>query len=241
MRTFTLLLFIAIFLPACSDNDSLCLRGTGQIVNHSIDLETIHSIDLDIPADIIIQESNNQSIEISAQQNIIDEIIEHSFVSQGVWKIKINRNCIVSEDIRFFVSMSEVKMLTLDGSGDISSQGTFTNIDELDLEIDGSGSIDIDVTTPSKIVAQIDGSGMIKLDQGSTDNLIIKIDGSGDLEAFGLITENCDVDIDGSADVEVTVNQVLDVFIDGSGDLCYKGDPSVSSRIDGSGSVNDCN
>ena len=240
MRVF-ILFFCVLFLTACNDNNSLCLNGNGEIVSKDLDIENIHSIELDISADILIRESATQRVEISAQQNIIDEILQHSVVSQGVWQIKVNRNCIISEDIRFFIDIPEIKMLSVDGSGIISNQGVFENIENLDLDIDGSGSIHIDLQSANKVLAIIDGSGNIKLSEGTADELIIDVDGSGDIDAFGLTAEDCNVSIDGSGDVEIFVNQNLDVEIDGSGDLCYRGNPIVTSSIEGSGSINDCN
>jgi len=239
MKNFLFLFTISIFFTAC-DND-LCLSGEGQIVNQMLDLESIHTIILDIPADITLKESATQRVEISAQQNIIDEILQHSIVSQGVWKIRVNRNCILAEDIRFFVDLPEIKMLSIDGSGNINGNGIFENTNFLDLDIDGSGTIDIDLSHTTKILAIIDGSGKIDLDSGTTDELLIDIDGSGDVEAFGMTAKDANVSIDGSGDVEVSVEQRLDVSIDGSGDLCYIGDPTLTSSIRGSGSVNNCN
>ncbi len=240
MRIF-ILFFSVLFLASCNDNNSLCLNGDGQIINRELNLENIHSIVLDLPADITIKESSTQKIEIAAQQNIIDQILQHSVVSQGVWRIRVNQNCVIGEDIRFFIEIPEIKMLSLDGSGNIMTQGIFENIENLDLDIDGSGTIDVEIKSTNKILAIIDGSGEIKLDGEESSEIFIDIDGSGMVQAFGMTTETCNVSIDGSGDVEVFVNQNLDVDIDGSGDLCYKGDPIVTSRISGSGSINECN
>ena len=241
MRAILFFFLSIVLLTSCGDDDTLCIRGNGDFQTEVINLDEIHSIDLDIAADIILRESDDQEIQITAQQNIIDEIVAHSRVGQGTWHVKVDKNCFIAEDIRIFVNLKTIERLKIDGPGTITSEGKFESVEELNLKIDGSGKIDLDLLSVDRINADIDGSGRINLGSGDSEMLDIDIDGSGDFDAFSFQSNECKIDIDGSGDAEVNVVNELIAIIEGSGDVCYRGNPEVSFSIDGSGSVNDCN
>ncbi|HET9826088.1 MAG TPA: DUF2807 domain-containing protein, partial [Chitinophagaceae bacterium] len=121
------------------------------------------------------------------------------------------------------------------GSGDIIGLSKITDSSKLELGVNGSANIKMDVNAPD-IDAEINGSGDINL-SGETKTFNGEIRGSGNVRAMGLKSEDATVKIYGSGDADIFASVKLDVHVAGSGDVNYKGNAQVSSSIAGSGRV----
>ncbi|MBI1223673.1 MAG: hypothetical protein GC192_00425 [Bacteroidetes bacterium] len=232
LTLFTVLFFSA---TACTQNWSSgnSVTGEGPQVTQTLDIAKFNGLSLGIAADVMIRQGSTQSVKIEAQQNIIDILKKE--VKDGVWKIGFEKNVRNTKNIKIWVTVSDLRQLSVSGSGSIVGESSFTNLGELALSVSGSGNIKLDASSKNMSV-NISGSGNMDLD-GSTGNAEMKISGSGDINAFGLAARTCNVKISGSGDSSVNVSESLDVAIAGSGDVFYKGRPSVKSKVSGSGSV----
>lgn len=228
----TILLFTS---NACAQNwnNGPGIKGEGPKVTKTLDLADFDGLKLAISADVMIRQGSSQSVKIEAQQNIIDNLKKE--VKDGVWKIGFDKNVKESESVKIWVTVPSIEELAVSGSGSITGEGKFSNLDDLSLAISGSGDIKLDADSKNLKVA-ISGSGNVQL-AGSTGGASLAISGSGDISAFGLSTQTCNVKISGSGDSSVNVSESLEVAIAGSGDVYYKGRPSVRSKVSGSGEV----
>lgn len=194
-------------------------------------------------ATLTIKEGSEQLIEIRSYPNVIDKLLEDSKVRSGKWSIGID-GCVRGigrDELEIFATVASLTEVSISGSGDILTDGTFENVKDLDLNISGSGNMNLALgTNVREIKSKTSGSGDYKL-SGTAETLDITISGSGDMRSFDLETLKCDVSISGSGGCEVNVVDELNVRIAGSGDVCYRGNPSVNTNISGSGDVNDCN
>lgn len=210
--------------------------GKGPRVEQDLNLDNFNGIRLSINANVYLTQGRSQSVRISAQQNIIDLISTE--VDGNVWKIKTEENLDDHSEIKIYITVPEMKYVRLSGSGDIYTEGTFTN-QSVEVAISGSGDLQFR-TTASNIEASISGSGDIELD-GSTDRLTVSISGSGDIDAMDMTSQNCEVRISGSGTAKVNATQDLNVRVSGSGDVYYRGKPNIQSRISGSGDLESVN
>jgi len=236
-----------IFLSACvivltnscyfGDDDFFgCVRGNGNVRSEEFFLPTITGVKLGGIGEVIIRHGDEQKIVVETDNNLLDYI--ETKVNGGVWDINFSR-CVRSVSrLTVFITIPEVKKLTISGSGSIVGEDAFTG-DALETTVSGSGNIDFEFTG-NTLDANVSGSGNIDL-AGSVDFLDIHISGSGDVRAFDLLAQECDVNISGSGDVRVYVDNFLKVRISGSGDVLYKGNPTLDIDISGSGSVIDRN
>ena len=131
------------------------------------------------------------------------------------------------------VTTPEINKIELDGSGLITAEAVDTQ--ELDLNLSGSGHIDLTISV-DELYGTISGSGHMNL-SGFATNGKLNISGSGKLDARDVIQDSCIARISGSGKMYVYVNGFLDATISGSGDVYYDGDPSITTRISGSGRV----
>ncbi|MEM1320347.1 MAG: head GIN domain-containing protein [Bacteroidota bacterium] len=238
-----LFLLTALLASGCyfDDDDSNdgfldCESGQGGIITEELNLNDFNSIELRINAEVRITQGSPQRVVVEGQENIID-LIELD-VQNDNWEIEFDRCVRRSEDLKFFITIPDIRSLHVSGSGLIFGENTFVS-EDLILRISGSGDIDLAVDTED-IDSRISGSGRVIL-EGNCEEFEFKVSGSGDYEAFGLQALEGEVDISGSGDADVRVEEILDVDISGSGDVRYKGRPILNVNISGSGRVIDAN
>ncbi|MBL7129040.1 MAG: DUF2807 domain-containing protein [Ignavibacteria bacterium] len=208
-----LLFSLVSLLFSCSQGNYRYKSEMKTIDSKIIDIEPFSGISLNIHADVYLSQGETHNVRIEAEEDVKNKIITE--VEDNVLIIKCDKSLHSSKDINIYITMKELKLIEVNGSGDIVCQDSF-NTDNIAIEINGSGDISL---------------------SGRAENQAIEINGSGDIKSFGMLSTNCAIDIRGSGDCEVNVENSLVVSISGSGDVIYKGSPVIETEIDGSGSV----
>lgn len=238
MMAFALTLTVSSCFIDIDDDDGLfgCVDGDGPIVDEIISLSDFSGISLNLPIEVIVKQGDVQEVRVEGKQNIIDELERD--IRNGVWEIE-TRDCVRDiGNMKIFITIPEIRELTIAGSGEIFGENVFI-VQDVELRISGSGDMDLAMEGDDYEVT-ITGSGNIKL-EGLADELDLKITGSGDVSAFNLDAARARIEITGSGNAEVQVQDELDVKISGSGDVRYKGNPNLDVSISGSGRVVDAN
>ena len=210
-----------------------CLSGSGELARETRDVKDFTEVELHGSGTLVVSQGDYEVV-IETDDNLL-----HHYKTRVIGdKLEIGLrglHCFVhSSGFTAYVTMPDVEELTIYGSGEITSTEVLS-ADQLDVEIAGSGTIDLEVNV-SKLETSIKGSGDAYY-SGSADEHEVWIAGSGDIFAYGLDTRETSVDIDGSGDAQVSAREELDVDIAGSGDIRYHGEPRVSQSIHGSGDV----
>ncbi|MFK8009051.1 MAG: head GIN domain-containing protein [Saprospiraceae bacterium] len=241
LKMYSVILLAMIVMTSCQDrgNNGLfnCIEGEGDVVTQEILINEFTGVKSRGSSQVYITQGNDFKVEVEGQQNIIDNI--ETDIQNGVWEIEFEDCQRDFDELKIYITMPEIKSLEVSGSGDLFGQDVFV-VENINLKVDGSGSIDVAVDGATDVDARISGSGTIKL-TGTTNYLGSKISGSGDLEAYDLEANICNIKIAGSGDAEVTVNDELDVKIEGSGDVYYIGNPIINVDITGSGDLKNMN
>jgi len=225
----------ACYIDFDDDDGFGCIRARGPVVTANYTLPAFDGVTNAIGADITLREDNTQTIEITAAENILDEI--RLSVINGHLTID-NYDCISSANIDIFISIPEVVSVHNIGSGDIFGDNRW-DTNELDLRITGSGKIDAEFDA-NQLNADITGSGRMDL-FGDVNLSVVTISGSGDINAFGMDADQQDIVISGSGNCEVVAIDQMDVVISGSGNVFYRGNPQISATITGAGNIVDSN
>ena len=129
----------------------------------------------------------------------------------------------------------QVNSLHMSGSGNLYINGPFTP-GSLDLDISGSGDMNITELNTAYLDAAISGSGNIRISRGSATEEKLKISGSGNMNLENIMAARVTT-TSGSGDTKVTAAETLDVTISGSGSVYYNGSPRINASISGSGKV----
>jgi len=250
-------LFCLLVLNSCTKEFGVgCFKGDQTFEVRMVELSPISKIEFAVDGILHIEEGV-QKIEIEAPSEIIDHIVDESELSNGKWTIKMDR-CYTGPSIIVRASLPQINALIISGSGDIKGSDTLRNIDNLDLEIAGSGSIDIDLLDASTLDALIAGSGNITATgrdinthdyriQGSGDIISdfkngescrMRIVGSGNMKASGSVVDHV-IEIEGSGNASGFgfCSETCTIRTQGSGDCQVKVSNTLNVKIEGSGDV----
>jgi uncharacterized protein YggL (DUF469 family) len=214
-RTLLLLLTVCWYSSAIGQNyNGPAITGQGEIVKKKLNVDNFHSLGLGINATVYLTQGSSHSVEIEAQQNIIDNL--ELEVENGSWNIKGKKRIKDYKSVVIHITMPTVKALSIGGSGKILGKSDFKNLEELKVSIGGSGEVSL---------------------AGSATTTSISIAGSGKVDVRQLGSASSKVSIAGSGDAFVDVKDKLTVSIAGSGSVFYNGKPSVKTSVAGSGKV----
>ena len=212
-----------------------CEKGEGPEVEQGINMPDFTGIKLNCEAKVFITQGDTFEVVAKGESNIIDEL--ELDVQDNTWTIEFD-HCVKSYDLEIYITMPDIRYLSVSGSGEIRGDNFFT-VQDIVLRVSGSGGLCLGLYAED-VDGKISGSGRVEL-EGEAEKLDFAISGSGDLKAFNLPVEKADISISGSGNASVHVLEVLDVRISGSGDVYYKGYPTINSHIPGSGDVVDAN
>ena len=211
------------------------IKGNGKLITENRSLSDYDKIGVAGSFDVILVKGKEGAVSITADENLIEYI--ETEVKNGHLKIKQKKGYQLgsTKTIVITVSFEMVDAISLAGSGNVSSKDVL-NSSDLDLNLAGSGTLDLPVSTKN-LTSQIAGSGNIKL-SGNSDVLNCEIAGSGNMEGSDLKATASHINIAGSGNVKIHAISEIHAKIVGSGDVIYTGNPTIEkSKSIGSGSI----
>jgi len=210
------------------------VHGNRNVKTEDRNLSGFHGVVSSGSFDVYVS-SGSPSVKIEAEENLLPYI--ETYIDGDVLKVNTRKGYWLRPErsIKVFVSAPAFNKIQSNGSGNIISQSKITDPSKIELEVNGSADIKVDVDAP-EVIAEVRGSGNMNL-IGDTKSFRGEIVGSGDIRAFELKAEETTVKIVGSGDAEVYSSVKLNVNVAGSGDVRYKGGAQVDSHIAGSGGV----
>ena len=224
----------------------LAAPATAQNATETRDLDAFTELVLKIPGDVELSQGDTQSVRIEAEsKEILGRIT--TIVRNGRLSIEAdidNDRSLMdwlfggdddTGDLTFYITMTEVTALRIDGTGDIEGQTRLSG-DALSLRISGTGDMELEVDM-NEIDTDINGTGDIEI-SGQADTHSISSSGTGDIEADRLVTRTSTVRVSGVGDCTVNATESLDARTSGVGDIRYYGNPSeLKVQSNGVGSV----
>lgn len=209
------------------------VNGTGPVKTELRAVSGFKSITMNIAGDIEFSVSDQYSVEVQAQENLLP--ILKTVVEGETLRISFEKNVRSQENILLKISAPSMEGFDLAGSGNIRVLTPLSS-EKLKLDITGSGNISVPQADVADLYCSVSGSGEVALG-GKAQKVTAEVGGSGAINARNLNAETLDADISGSGDVECTVAQTLKAQVSGSGNVRYGGSPQVDSRVSGSGTI----
>lgn len=197
-----ILLCIVIATSGCTSQ-----TGTG---NQTPDVSGVTSVTLNGPGTLIIQQGDNESYKIEANDDLMSKI--STSVSGNTLSIS-NLNSVGNRAVKIYITLKDLNAITTNGGG--NSEVTGLDAGKLTVTLD---------------------NGKMTL-AGKADNLIATINGGGNIEANDLISQKATVTINGAGNAKVNVVDSLSAVVNGGGSIIYSGSPQVTQQVNGLGSV----
>jgi len=205
-------------------------------------LPAFTEISLRVPAKLYLTQGSDQKVVVDASSGDLEEIITEirdralviRFPAQNyLWKPSSH------DKITIWVTIPEISGLSLSGAGDIIAEKSVTSL-IVDLNVSGSGSINIGNLVSDRVKSSISGSGDIILKgEKPASEFIGSIAGSGNIKAGDFEAGEVKISIAGSGNCTIRSNGKIKARIAGSGNIYYAGNPDIDSSIAGSGVVSE--
>jgi hypothetical protein len=191
------------------------IEGSGHYETRSFDLEDFDSIRIDGVFVIDVTAGEDYSIELEAEDNLLDLIIVEVRRGELILDIDDDFDIETDEEIRLTISMPA--LVEIDGNGVYELRGTGLDNEMTEIYVQGVGNIEL---------------------EGRTLELRVQCEGVGNVDLRDLVAQNADVRVEGVGDAYVNVEQELRARVSGLGEIKYAGHPeSVDDRVDGFGSI----
>lgn len=210
------------------------VRGSGKLVTETRRVSGITSVELSGVGTLIIEQGDEESLEITAEDNIIGYLesrVNGSTLSLGVQDFI---DLYPTEEIILNLKVKDLSSIETSGSGYVQMDTLETEF--LKIDISGSGEAVIQSLNAETLDAEISGSGEMDI-SGSVDHQSLRISGSGTFNGKDLSSDSANVDISGSGSAVIWATDDLRLDLSGSGEVEYYGEPTLNTDISGSGSI----
>lgn len=206
-----------------------------------VKVETFSKLSLSVPGTVHLRQGSPQKVEVDGSKEMFDKI---EFETDG------NKLKIISNDglfnwgsgdeikVNIYVTVEHIDGISVNGSGQVVGENKISASD-LELKLNGSGSLQIDASVTGALDIAVSGSGNVKV-TGSCKDLESQLSGSGRIEIASTINDVAEFSISGSGKINAqgTANTVK-ASVSGSGKLLAADLEALkcTARIAGSGDV----
>lgn len=187
---------------------------TGGVTSEPRNVSDFNEVELRGVGNLSIQEANNESLTVEAEQDVLPKIRTEVDNSRLIIGPEPNTIINTTEPINYRLTVKDLNALEVSGSGNVEAEGI--DSDELAVTISGAGDVEI---------------------SGKVDSQDVEISGSGDYRAEDLESKEAKIDVGGSGSATVNVSDELDAEVSGSGSVEYVGSPIVNQEVSGAGKV----
>lgn len=231
-------LFFALASVASLLSISSCekITGEGPLQTETRSRGSFSGIDMRISGNVQVKKDSVYKIEVTAQQNLLNEIETNIVGTNLVIKFRDGVRVRTHEEITVNISSPELSTLRLSGSGNVNVSGQWQSRNFW-LELSGSGNIYMQRIAADYIDGKVSGSGNITVLDGTALEENLRITGSGNIDMLSVAARSAYTTTSGSGSMKLNVSDNLNVTISGSGSVYYTGNPAVSAKVSGSGTV----
>jgi len=153
--------------------------GSGNIVSNERSLRGFAGVDLNGSGTVIVSQGREYKVVVEVDDNLVEDV--RTVVKNSVLHIGMNKGSYNNLHLTVYVTMPDVKVLDVSGSGNIVVK-TALQMASLESGISGSGNI------------RFEGNG-------SAGTHKVDISGSGSVDARSITAEQASVDISGSGEL----------------------------------------
>ena len=228
---------MALFLSSCGFDINISdfasgKKGNGKVVTETRKAnEDFTEIDVSEGLQAYVTQADDFSIEVEADENIIDLIATD--IKNGKLRIHAKENIgNATKNIR--VSLPEITGLEVSSGGQLE---TVNAINSEEIEIDGSSGaqLRIEIVTDN---LDIDASSGANLSiTGDANRATVDVGSGGNINAEELITKICTAKASSGGNVKIQVSESLTADASSGGSISYSGAPKVQQSKSVSGTV----
>jgi hypothetical protein len=216
-----------------------CIDGSGPVVNEVREIEGFFGVNNTGSFEVYIMPAEEFHVEVRAQENLIP-IIE-TYVSGYTLFIRTKDDgCFRSNSpVEVHITMPELEVLTLSGSGRIFAESAHTSVFECNNS--GSGQIMIDTVYAEDFMVGNSGSGLVRVLEAEATEVGFYQSGSGTIDGgviHGATTLKIRHSSSGLVKSIVYGGSTVDAVLSGSGQVELMGNAVMASyTLNSSGKI----
>ncbi len=180
-----------------------------KVVTEKRQLAAFTQIELQIPAQVIYQQDQEQKVELTAEARLLDILTTE--VIDGVLVISASDSFSTTQPMKLALSSEHLEAVIMNAPGKIELAGIHSD----------------------QLYVKLNGSGTLKL-TGNSRVLKSDLVGSGFINAENLRSEQCRINLQGSGLVQSRCRQHISAHLLGSGVIAISGSPN-SRQLSGWG------
>jgi hypothetical protein len=232
MRTFLSWLGFALFLGSLQSCGEL--TGSGNMVSERRNVEAFQAIDAGGIAEVIFQQGSVLSVEVTADDNIIEWV--ETRVKGGTLHVKVKKNkSYIDATVRVTVTAPMLRGVDCSGASSFRSNGVWQSTEPVRIEASGASAVEAELDTP-EVVVRASGGGEVQL-RGKTRLTDFDAAGRASIRAMDLFAEEAKLDASGAGSIHAYASVRLKAKASGAAGIRYAGGGAVQSTISGAGSV----
>lgn len=238
-----LIIFLSLFGTLSAqfnyNNGGKKIKGNGTVATETRTASSFTDIDVGTSIRVKLTQSNNHSIEVEAEENILPYVITdisgnelHIHFKKGV-SIKANKPIIVH------VSMADLQEIDAGSASSVTTTSLFKG-DDLEVECGSSAQVEVEFEGNS-VRADVGSAGRVEL-HGVVNSVDLEVSSAGVIDASDLKAKNAKVEANSAGSMSVYASERLDADASSAASIRYKGNPKeVFTDSSSAGRVNKSN
>lgn len=210
------------------------VAGSGTMASETRSIEDFDRISLSSAGELIITQGSQPGLTVEAEENLLPYIVTEVRGRHLVIKTKPGIGFTTKKPIRYHLTVTSLRAINVSGAGSISSDAF--NGKDLTITLTGFGNVNLKNVQLDTFDINISGSGSVNID-GETRQLDVSISGAGGFNGPGFASEEARVKISGVGRAVVWAASRLETQISGMGGVSYYGSPRLIQNTAGIGSV----
>lgn len=230
----TVTLIMGLLLSSCAFdfNFSNGKRGNGKVVEDSREVnDNFTAVVASEGIDVYVTQSNNFSIDVEADENVIDLI--GTDIKNGRLRIHAIEN-IGRATKKVYVSLPDITSLSSSSGADLIVKSKI-EADKITLSASSGSDLKV-VLTADEVEADASSGADIRI-SGETNVLYADASSGSDIKARDLLAKTCRAGASSGADIRINVSESLVANASSGADISYTGNASVQKKKSASGSV----
>jgi hypothetical protein len=208
--------------------------GSRNIITENRVVSGFDRVDVSGGGSLDIIQDGTEALTVETDDNVMQYITSEVRGGTLYLGMDFGMRSLIPSRLHFTLHVKDLAGISTSGSWTVVSAAIKAT--DLDINVSGTGDVQVDSLTVDKLSASISGSGKMTL-AGETKQQGIDISGSGKYLAGDLRSQDATITISGSGSITVWATGTLAAHISGSGSVSYYGSPQVSFDQSGSGSV----
>ena len=177
IKILSISIILVLFITSCDRYGTTTVIGSGDVETMEVSLADFTGVSVTGTCDVDIQIGDIQSVELSAQSQILDVMTYE--VKDGILNIGFKRGTTVKEskEISAYIVVPAVSYIAVTGAGNFKLDGAKQEF--LDIYITGTGNVNAFNLEVDDCMVKISGAGMCELNV--IESLDVQISGVGNI------------------------------------------------------------